>query len=231
MKKKQIFSIFLVVITCHFASAQCMLGFEQRPEFPGGDKALLQYIANNLKQPAICVEGKVFVSFTVEKDGSVSSVKVLRGIEPHSDSAAIAVVRTLPKFKPGIQNKKPVRVQYNLPIRFGLNRDETSMRVYTTVDKKPEFEGGEQGLKTYLETYAKLPLNTYQSGSASKVSVSFIVEKDGSITDVKLLRGIVCSASTVAIDLVKKMPKFSPAKQNGEFVRYYYTLDIMFNPD
>ncbi len=96
---------------------------EQKPEFPGGDKALMAFIAQNLKYPKIAreanIQGKVFVQFIVEKDGSVTNVKVLRGIGDLSDEA-IRVVNLLPKWIPGKQNGQTVRVYYTLPITFKL---------------------------------------------------------------------------------------------------------------
>lgn len=97
---------------------------ENMPSFPGGDEALLKYLGQNIKYPAIArdagIQGRVYVTFVVEKDGSVTDVKVLRGIGGGCDEEAIRVVENMPKWSPGKQRGKPVKVQYNLPIRFTL---------------------------------------------------------------------------------------------------------------
>lgn len=98
---------------------------EKNPEFPGGTEALYQFIAANIKWPCKDCDcfGRVFVTFVIEKDGKVSNAKVLRDIcspEAGFGEEALRVVNLMPKWKPGYQNGKPVRVQYNLPINFTL---------------------------------------------------------------------------------------------------------------
>jgi len=97
---------------------------EKMPEFPGGLKALFGYLKKKLKYPAMAkdagIKGKVYVTFIVDKDGSITNVEVLRGIGGGCDEEAIKVVKEMPKWEPGRQRNKPVRVQYNLPISFIL---------------------------------------------------------------------------------------------------------------
>ena len=95
------------------------------PKFPGGEKALMDYVSNNVKYPEEAknknIAGRVFVSFVVEKDGSIGEVKVLRGIGGGCDEEAVRVIKGMPKWKPGIQKGKPVRVSYQIPIYFKLD--------------------------------------------------------------------------------------------------------------
>ena len=97
---------------------------ETMPTFPGGDAARIKYLQNNLKYPTMAresgIQGKVFVTFVVEKDGSITDVKVLRGIGGGCDEEAVRVIKNMPKWKPGKQRGKPVRVQFNMPIVFKL---------------------------------------------------------------------------------------------------------------
>ena len=101
---------------------------EVMPEFPGGKEALFAYIGKNLKYPEQAVEegieGVVYVTFVVEVDGSIAGVKVLRGIGGGCDEEAVRVVRSMPNWTPGMQAGKPVRVKYNLPIRYKLAGDK-----------------------------------------------------------------------------------------------------------
>ena len=97
---------------------------EEEPEFPGGMEALYRYLASNIKYPELAkkekIQGTVYVSFVVEKDGSVTNIKVLREIGGGCSEEAVRVVRQMPKWKPGRQRGQRVRVQYNLPIKFSL---------------------------------------------------------------------------------------------------------------
>ncbi|ALO16283.1 hypothetical protein L21SP5_02660 [Salinivirga cyanobacteriivorans] len=97
---------------------------EQMPEFPGGQAELFKYISQNIQYPAIAkengIQGKVFIQFVVGKDGSITNVTVLRGVDPSLDKEAVRVVKNMPKWKPGKQRGKPVYVRYQVPINFKL---------------------------------------------------------------------------------------------------------------
>jgi periplasmic protein TonB len=102
-----------------------MTVLEVMPVFKGGEQALHQHIADNTKYPRRAVreglEGRVWINFVVEKDGSVSGIEVAKGVHPLLDAEALRVVGTLPVFEePGHQLGKPVRVRYRLPIHFKL---------------------------------------------------------------------------------------------------------------
>ena len=94
------------------------------PEFPGGEMKLLEYIAMNVKYPDIArqkgISGRVFVTFIVEPDGSISNVGILKGIGSSCDQEAYRVVKAMPKWKPGEKDGKKVRVSYMLPVNFML---------------------------------------------------------------------------------------------------------------
>ena len=98
---------------------------ENMPIFPGGDLGLMKYIQKHVKYPAIAKEynitGKVYVSFIVDKSGSVTNVKIVRGVDKNLDAEALRVVKSLPKYKPGKQRGLPVRVMFTIPINFTLN--------------------------------------------------------------------------------------------------------------
>ena len=97
---------------------------ENMPEFPGGSGALMKFLATNIKYPPYAkeagIQGRVFINFVVETDGNITNVKVLRGIGGGCDEEAIRVVKNMPKWSPGMQRGKPVRVSFNLPVKFTL---------------------------------------------------------------------------------------------------------------
>jgi protein TonB len=96
-----------------------------QPEFPGGSQALNAYLGNNVKYPSAAVErgaqGKVVVSFVVERDGSISQARVVRAVDQDLDREALRVILAMPRWKPGSMVGKNVRVRYTLPITFRLN--------------------------------------------------------------------------------------------------------------
>jgi len=97
---------------------------EQMPSFPGGQAALMDYLSNNVKYPVVAqengVQGRVVVSFDVEKDGSITDVKVVKSVDPSLDKEAARVVKSMPHWIPGKQNGSAVRVKYNVPVSFRL---------------------------------------------------------------------------------------------------------------
>ncbi len=98
---------------------------EVMPQFPGGQIAMLKYIMENIKYPEQAmkkgIQGRVAVRFIVEKDGSISNVSPIHPVHPLLDKEAIRVVKSMPKWSPGKQHGKPVRVQLIVPIMFKLN--------------------------------------------------------------------------------------------------------------
>ena len=95
---------------------------EVYPKYPGGTEKMFEFIADNLRWPDddACIQGRVVVSFIVEKDGSLTDVKVVKSLDPAFDKEAVRVVKSMPKWEPGMWNGKPARVKYCIPIRFRL---------------------------------------------------------------------------------------------------------------
>ena len=102
---------------------------ETMPYFPGGQELLLKYLAANIKYPASAVkakkQGRVIVTFIVQKDGSITHAKIAKSIDPELDAEALRVVKGMPKWTPGTQNGKPVNVKYTVPVKFSLQKDAT----------------------------------------------------------------------------------------------------------
>lgn len=97
---------------------------EQMPMYPGGEGALLGYLRDNIHYPTVAaengVQGRVVVGFVVERDGSITDVKILRGVDPSLDREAMRVVKSMPRWNPGKQNGSAVRVKYQVPVSFRL---------------------------------------------------------------------------------------------------------------
>jgi TonB family protein len=117
---------------------------DEMPEFPGGDEARMKFMVENLKYPENAkksgIQGRVFVTFVVEKDGTVTDVSVLRGIGGGCDEEAVRVIEAMPKWLPGRHRSEPVRVRFNMPIHFSLEKEKKSEQEEIKQPAKPEFK-------------------------------------------------------------------------------------------
>jgi protein TonB len=97
---------------------------EEMPEFPGGTEALQRYLAQSVRYPVIAqengIQGRVYIQFVINQNGEVTNATILRGVDPSLDREALRVVEAMPKWKPGKQRNRPVRVSYTVPINFVL---------------------------------------------------------------------------------------------------------------
>ena len=217
---------------------------DEMPEFPGGSEKFMEYLSGNITYPEDAKEkgisGRVFIQFVIEKDGSVSNVKVMKGIGGGCDEEAVRVVKAMPKWKPGIQKGKPVRVSYNLPLNFKLDEEykpvkgetRADEKIYETPETMPEYPGGMDGLKTYLQENLTVP-EKYQnmdSKAEYRVMVKFVVAEDGSITDVEVPKPEPAKKdlNDEAVRVVKGMPKWKPGTVNNKPVKVKYVIPILF---
>ncbi|MGB4205173.1 MAG: energy transducer TonB [Bacteroidales bacterium] len=106
------------------AEQEIFIVVEDAPQYPGGDEARIRFLNDNIRYPQMAresgIQGTVFITFVVERDGSITDVRILRGIGGGCDEEAIRVIKAMPKWTPGKQRGRPVRVQFNMPIRFTL---------------------------------------------------------------------------------------------------------------
>ncbi len=215
---------------------------DRMPSFPGGTKAWQEYIVSTLKNPPLAksnnVQGNVIVKFTVEKDGSLGEIKVLRGIGSGADEEAIRVIKQSPKWIPGTIDGKPARVTFTVPINFG-GKNPIQMGAgrevpdgvfdFSTAEVLPEFEGGQAGWGKYLSENLKYPEQARKDSISGRVIMGFIVEKDGTLSDIKVLRGVDGGLDEEAVRVLKNSPKWKPGKiLDGSPVRVAYTMPIFF---
>ena len=200
---------------------------EIMPSFPDGDQEMMKFIRNNLKDPNpdTCIQGRVIVRFLVTESGVLDSIHVIRGVHPDFDREAIRVVKSMPKWNPGKQNGKNVPVYFTLPITL---RPKGHV-VYTVLDTMPEFPNGVDGMVKFInyEIMDRLPI-TGEHSATGRVVARFIVNKRGYIEDIKLRRTLSHTQDSIALDIIKAMPKWSPGIKDGEPVDCYYTIPIPF---
>ncbi len=221
------------------ATEQVFLVVEKMPEFVGGEQAMYKFIGDQIKYPDQAktegIEGRVYVSFIVEKDGEISNVEILRGIGGGCDKEAARVIKSMPNWNPGQQRGENVRVQYRMPIKFTLNgnnkalADHSKDPLFQVAEVMPEYIGGKEAMYAYLQSNIKYPEAAKKAETEGSVYVSFTVEKDGKITSVKVLKGIGDGCDEEAVRVIKNMPNWTPGQQRGQLVRVAYTLPIKFN--
>ena len=218
------------------------------PEFPGGQGALLKFLATNVRYPESAVkngiEGRVSCSFVVGKDGAISEAEVIRGVSPELNEEALRVINSMPVWSPGKQRGKVVNVKYTVPVTFRLSGGkkktssrivqrqikevDTSGRVFTVVQQMPEFPGGQASLLKYLATRIKYPAIAQENGIQGRVSCSFVVDTDGSLKNIEVIRGIDPSLDREAVRVIREMPKWNPGVQNNMAVAVKYTVPVTF---
>ena len=215
---------------------------EEMPVFPGGDTALLRYIAKNTIYPKEAkdknVTGKVILRFVIKEDGKVSNVTVMRGIDPLLDNESIRVVSSLPDFKPGKQGGVAVPVYYMIPITFaldgkGLQRPPRfeiagTDTIYTYTDNPPQYPGGNEAFKKFKAEKIKFPTGLIPLGIEGVVFVKFLVDKNGSVSDVEIIQGVSPSIDEEALRVARLMPSWLPGKDNGKPVKFLYTTSFDF---
>ena len=232
---------------------------EIMPEFPdGGMSGLMQFLSKNIQYPINAqknhTQGRVTVQFVVNKDGSISEPKIIRGVDPDLDGEAIRVISLMPKWKPGMQKGQPVRVKYTVPVMFRLSDDgqkeeykpipkidETVVvgyaskqapaeedPVFEVVENMPEFAGDMGGLMQYLSKNIKYPVEAQKAGIQGRVTMQVIIDKNGNVTNPKVTQPVDPLLDTEAIRVTASMPKWKPGTQRGMPVNVKYTFPIVF---
>ncbi|WPU93940.1 TonB family protein [Mucilaginibacter sabulilitoris] len=227
-----------VVTTTDEKPSKVFSSVDEVPGFPGGLNAFGRFLGTNIRYPKKALDeglqGRVIVTFFVEKDGSLSGFKVLRGISDDIDAESIRVLKLSPKWKPGKVNNKAVRVQYSVPINFSLANEASkpdtnkSAPVFTSVEQVPEFPGGQEAFSRFLATNIRYPQAERLKGIQGRVIATFIVEADGSLSDLKITRGLSSGLDDESLRVLSLSPKWKPGVQNGRTVRVHYSVPISF---
>lgn len=260
---------------------------ETPPSFPGcesiRDKAtkkkcaeekMMDFLYSNLYYPKEAydngVEGMVVASFIVEKDGKIIGAKIVRDIGAGCGREALNVINAMPDWEPGKQRGKPVRVQFNLPIRFTKEKNikvresatpnsppvdefpapplppspkKESSTGFKKIDENPRFPACEDKKRMdkaerkqcadiemlkFIYSNLKYPAMARKKKIEGMVVISYYIEADGSISEAKVKRDIGGGCGEEALRLVNSMPKWIPAKSNGEPVRAQFNLPVKF---
>ena len=257
-------------------SACCAQHVKLRPSFPGGYKALQEFIEKEKKHPDEALKkreaGAVYVVFTVDTLGNIVRPRVATSVSPSLDREALRIVRKMPKWIPAKEGNKKINMDFTVIIRFYAPPDPDEIffkldcglpkeleapadinKIYDVVDTYPSFQGD---LMTYLYNETRYPAIAEGTGASGYSVVKFVVERDGSISHIKIVRSLVSRSAIPIIDsmtaeyrqkakahnralqamdeeavrVIKAMPKWNPGKYHDTVVRVSFLVPVPFKP-
>jgi len=221
---------------------------EEMPEFPGGMGECMKFLGKNIKYPTQAqengIQGRVIVQMIVTKEGDIAEAKVVRSVDPLLDAEALRVINSMPKWKPGKQKGEAVNVKYTIPVMFRLSNEAPETKkekestateetvnentIFQVVEEMPEFPGGMRECMNFIGKNIKYPTQAQENGKEGRVIVQFVVNRDGSIVEPSVVRGVDPELDAEALRVISIMPKWKPGKQRGKAVRVKYTIPVMF---
>ncbi len=218
------------------------------PQFSGGDSALFLFFKEHIVYPKTCtdsaIQGKVYIKAVIEKDGAVGQAVVVKGVHPLLNAEALRVTAQLPAFIPALLHGQPVRSSFVFPVMFKVEvkqaptaalppppvADSTfyALAVLSKVDVPPAFPGGIGTLTKYLDMCVSYPLLCRELNIQGTCTVGFDVETDGSVANIKILKGVHYELDNETVRVIKLLPDFKPAEINGKPVPCAVSLKISY---
>ncbi|MBP5196520.1 MAG: energy transducer TonB [Bacteroidaceae bacterium] len=238
MKKISFALIAIFLATASYALTKSndeLMCYEPTPQFPGGDKACLEFVRRNIRYSDEMIKngikGRVVVGFKVEKDGSLSNLRIKKSADARLNDEALRVVRSMPKWKPALEDGKPVEMEYVLPVMFELNDPSFYERdsVYLMPEERAMFPGGDAACQEWLRDNVRYPADCQRQKVEGRVLVTFVVRYNGIITDATVISNVDYRLMDEAFRVVEIMPKWIPAKDKGQPVSMRYTIPIQFS--
>jgi len=231
--------------------------YDVAPKFPYENDNFYKYIADNIKYPdgvKTDVNAIIDLRFKIDTTGAITDVAITKNISKEVDQAVLDVLAGAPKFIPATYKGKKVRVPGALSLSISVNTTNQSIiaknhivvrppapglkpaystipgenTIFTAVEISPEYPGGEQAFARYLQQNIKYPAYAKLNHVQGRVYIQFVVERDGSLTDIKSLRAPSDDLANEAIRVMQTCPHWKPGIQNGKPVRVQYTIPINF---
>lgn len=208
---------------------------EQLPEYPGGIAQFLTDLLQEMVVPADVTEDDLkdvfLLSFTVDASGRLTDPHVLKEGKPLVDQALVkACIQIEKPWMPAVRNQKNCDFTYLVPLNLAVNTSEKPDpdKVFTTVEKMPEYLGGEEGLRRDIALNIRYPVAAMQRGIQGKVFVGFIVDADGGVRNIHVVRGVHPLLDSEALRVVSTLGKWIPGELAGVKVCVSYTVPISF---
>lgn len=223
------------------------------PMYTGGTPEMHRFIANTLKYPedarARKAQGLVVYTFVVEKDGTLSNFNIIHQADSLLNDEALRILKAMPPWRPARHKGEIVRSETYVPMYFKLNQNVVASgkaiqptrnysktnseiiennTIYTIVDKMPQYTYGESGLAAFISHNIRYPREARQEGIEGRILCSFIVGKDGSISNIEVVEGSNKSLNDEAVRVLGLMPKWLPGENGGETVHVKCLLPIDF---
>ena len=232
--------------------SEVFLVVEQMPEFPGGVAEMFKFLRENIEYPIEAqlqgIQGRVVCQFIVNSDGSISDIKVVRGVHPSLDAEAIRAIESMPKWIPGKKDGEAVNVQFTVPVAFAMEWEQPIANIIIRGierenGQKPEFPNGLEALMQFFMENIEYPELALTFGIQGNVSSRFAVETDGSIVDIEILKDSVdlpligggrgsgrgrSLLETEVLRVIELMPNWIPAKQDGKAIKTTVSVPIRF---
>ena len=252
---KRLFTLISVLFTCIFAYSQDYSDTvplkltDQPPMFNGGDiKEFAKWVNMNLVYPEDAksqnITGKVMVQFIVDTEGMVKNPRVLSSAHPSLGAEVIRIVSSSPKWEPGLVNGKPVSVALTHTVGFQLatqspaepvltestpNNSQEESIPFQLVEGRPSFNGGDANeFSKWVNSRLVYPEKAKEKGIEGRVTLQFVIDIDGSVKDVKVLKSDHKLLEKEAVRVVSSSPKWKPGMQEGKPVRVTYTFPVVF---
>ena len=220
---------------------EAFLVVETMPSFRGGDlNAFRAWVQENLRYPAEAIakniQGRVILSFVIEKDGSVSNVQLLQSPHQSLSDEARRIVESSPKWTPGEQRGQIVRVKFTLPVdfRMGQTTDKSAEKSpagepFIIAEQMPKFQNGDLNtFRAWVQQRVRYPSEAMAQKLYGRVVASFVIGKDGSVGDIRVLESPGKVLSDEVRRVIASSPNWEPGMQRGEKVVVKYTLPIDF---
>ena len=221
------------------------------PMFTGGSHEMTRFISTSLRYPPEAAEkdiqGLVVYNFVVELDGSLSDFEIMHRAHPLLDAEALRIIESMPPWRPAVYKGENVRARHYVPMYFKLNKDgyrstsaagqrkvmplDPNEEIFTIVDEMPQFPTGEDGLGRFISEFIRYPSRAREDGIQGRILCSFIVRKDGTISNLEVINGLDNDLDNEALRVLSMMPKWTPGKNDNKTVSVKCILPIDFTID
>lgn len=220
------------------------------PMYAGGSSEMTRFIANSLRYPQEAaqndIQGLVVYNFVVELDGTLSDFELMHRAHPLLDAEALRIIKSMPAWRPAVYKGKSVRARQYVPMYFKLNKNgyrtstaqkrkvmtlDPNEEIFTIVDKMPQFPTGEDGLGRFISEFLRYPSRAREEGVQGRILCSFIIRKDGTVSNVEVIDGLHNELDNEALRVLSMMPKWTPGKNDNENVSVKCILPIDFTID
>lgn len=197
---------------------------ENQPEFPGGMGALMKLIGDSIRYPVEAqqkgIQGRVICNFVVMKDGSISDLQIVRGVDPLLDAEALRVLGLMPDWKPGTQRGQAVNVRFTLPVVFRLSGNESKVIVDDLSVKESVlsveaqllpnyvYPGGEDAFFRFISERIKYPVEAQEKGLQGLVNARYKIDEKGNVVDVAIEKGVGETIDREVLRVIGMMPRW-----------------------